>query len=319
MKSVIASLALIVAIGAPAVAQDGQQKPPQKPQNQAAPAGSREARIAELIKKLGDPQFDVREAAQRELEAIGAPAAKALDEATRSADPEVASRATEALARIREGRGQRPSDEPPQDLSEEPPLRDPRLPPEMPDMREMMKELQEQMKDLQQTLPPEFSEMFKDLFQGRLPGQPGEEEQGAEPRPGQPRVRVWTWNNQQPLPQRRRGSPFEQGLGLELGPATPALRAQLGIAGDEGVVVNQLDPEGRAAKAGLQTFDVIVGVDGRSVRSPRDLAPLLQAGGKVELYRRAKLETVEVPAPGPAPAPAPTPAPAPGGSGERSF
>lgn len=302
MKRLVTTLVLFGAVSLfPAQAQDG-GRPPQG----QSPAAARDARIAELVRKLGDPSFDAREAAQRELIAIGGPALKALDEATRSADPEVASRATEAISRIRAG-GREPQPEQPQ--VEE---RDPGLPPDMPpmpDMRDMFKELEGQ-------LPAEFGEMLKELFQGRLPGQ---DEQGEpeERRPGQPRVRVWNWSSE-PRPNQSPGS-FDRALGAEVAPASPALRAQLGISGDEGLVINQLDPEGRAAKAGVQLYDVIVGVDGRSVRSARDLRPLVQGGGKVELYRRAQSQTIEVPAPAQAkPAPAPTPTP-PSGNGERSF
>lgn len=299
MKRILTSLVLFGAVSAvPVLAQEG-AKPPQ------GQAATREARIAELVRKLGDPSFDVREAAQRELIAIGGPALKALDEATRSADPEVASRATEAISRIRQGGGSRPPEE-------RQPERDPALPPDMPpmpDMRDMFKELEGQ-------LPAEFGELLKDLFSGRLPG---EDEQGApeERRPGQPRVRVWQWSNE-PRPNATPGS-FDRALGVEVVPAHPALRAQLGLPDNEGLVINQLDPEGRAAKAGVQLYDVIVGVDGRSVRSPRDLRPLVQGGAKVELYRRAQTQTIDVPPPGQAkPAPAPTPTP-PSGNGERSF
>lgn len=305
MKRLLTTLVLlfgVVSVSAlPALAQDGARPPLGQ-----GPAATRDARIAELVRKLGDPTFDVREAAQRELIAIGGPALKALDEATRSADPEVASRATEAISRIRQG-GREPRPEEPRD---EP---DPSLPPDMPpmpDMRDMFKELEGQ-------LPAEFGEMLKELFQGRLPGQ-DEQGQPEERRPGQPRVRVWNWSSE-PRPNTPPAS-FDRALGAEVAPASPALRAQLGISDDEGLVINQLDPEGRLAKAGVQQYDVIVGVDGRSVRSARDLRPLVQGGAKVELYRRAQTQTIDVPAPGKAPTPAPTPTPTPpSGNGERSF
>lgn len=299
MKRFLSTLVLFSGLisASPVLAQDGAP-----PLGQGA---ARDARIAELVGKLGDPSFDVREAAQRELIAMGAPALKALDAATRSADPEVASRATEAIARIRQG-GREPRPEPqPRDA------RDPSLPPDLPPMPD----LGDMFKDLEGQLPAEFGEMLKELFRGRLPGQ---DEQGEpeERRPGQPRVRVWNWSSE-PRPNTPSGG-FDRALGAELAPASAALRAQLGIPGDEGVVINRLDPEGRAAKAGVQLYDVIVGLDGRSVRSARDLRPLVQAGGKVELYRRAQTQTIDVPGPQARPAPAPTPTP-PSGSGERSF
>ncbi|MCO5171017.1 MAG: PDZ domain-containing protein [Planctomycetes bacterium] len=275
-------------------------------------AAERDARIAQLVRQLGDPSFEAREAAQRELIAIGAPALRALEAATKSEDPEVASRATEAVARIRQGRtAERSGPSGPQVEERRPdPRRAPEMPP-LPSVGDIFKELEDQ-------LPPEFGELFKDLFRGRLPGQ--DERDGVEERrPGQPRVRVWTFPQQEDRPTP--GTPFDRALGAQVGPAGAALRAQLDLPDGEGLVVNQLDPEGRAAKAGIQLYDVIVGVDGRSVRTPRDLQPLLRAGAKVELYRKAQLQKLDVPAPQAAPAPPATPAPpqrAPS-SGERSF
>jgi hypothetical protein len=288
VRSMVLSLSLLLGpLALPAAAQ------------QTQPAQTRDARIAELIQKLSDEKFDTREAAQRELVAIGAPALRALEEASRSPDADLAARATEAISQIRGGRGQAPaapeSREPrPQDL-EAPPL-------PVPDMRDVFREL-----------PPEFQQMQKmleEMLRGQLP------DQDEQPTPdGQPRVRVWQWSNG-PRPQ---AQGIDRALGLELAPATPALRAQLGIEGAEGVVVNDLDPSSVAAQAGLQRYDVIVGVDGRSVRSARDLQVMLKKATRVELYRRAQQQALEVPAlQAPAPTP-PAPAPRGNGSSERSF
>lgn len=299
MKHVVAGLALVGALSSfsGALAQERGQQPT---------TTTREAKIAELVRKLGDPDFETREAAQRDLVALGAPALPALEQAKKSPDPEVASRATEAIARIRGGRAEAP---PPGPETRGPdPMRNPEMPP-LPDMSEVFKEFEEQ-------LPREFGDMLRELFRGRLPGQDEQEDPVEERRPGQPRVRVWQWSNEgRPGP----ASPFDRALGAQVGPAGAALRAQLGLPDDEGLVINQLDPQGRAARAGIRLHDVIVGVDGRSVRSPRDLQPLLKGAAKVELYRRAQLQTVDVPAPEAAPAPAPAPTPAPRNKDERSF
>lgn len=300
MKHVITCAALLFGAATLPVVASAQDRPAQG-------AAERDARIAELVRKLGAPDFEAREQAQRELEAIGAPALRALEAATKSEDPEVASRATEAVARIRQGRTAERSG--PQVEERRPdPRRAPEMPP-LPSVGDLFKELEDQ-------LPPEFSDMFRELFRGRQPGQ--DERDGVEERrPGQPRVRVWTFP-QQDERQATPGTPFDRALGAQVGPTGAALRAQLDLPDGEGLVVNQLDPEGRAAKAGIQLYDVIVGVDGRSVRTPRDLQPLLRAGAKVELYRKAQLQKLDVPAPQAAPAPPAPPQRAPS-SGERSF
>jgi uncharacterized protein (TIGR03067 family) len=61
------------------------------------------AEIDQLIRQLGSPQFEDREAAVRRLEAIGEPALEALHKAARSADAEVRRRARGLLELI-EGR-----------------------------------------------------------------------------------------------------------------------------------------------------------------------------------------------------------------------
>jgi tetratricopeptide (TPR) repeat protein len=59
--------------------------------------------IAELIKKLGSAEFEEREQATTELREIGTPARAALEQATRSGDPEIKMRAADVLVDIRYG------------------------------------------------------------------------------------------------------------------------------------------------------------------------------------------------------------------------
>src|SRR6188768_1686330 len=54
---------------------------------------NRAAQIEQLIQQLGDEKFEVREAASRGLAALGQRARAALEQATKSDDAEVASRA----------------------------------------------------------------------------------------------------------------------------------------------------------------------------------------------------------------------------------
>ncbi|HZT82897.1 MAG TPA: HEAT repeat domain-containing protein, partial [Gemmataceae bacterium] len=60
-------------------------------------------RIKDLIRDLGNDDFDKRQAASAQLTAIGAPAAPLLREAAKSADPEVVRRAKECLKQIESG------------------------------------------------------------------------------------------------------------------------------------------------------------------------------------------------------------------------
>src|SRR5207248_10422906 len=57
-------------------------------------------RIEKLVQQLGSPSFQSREAAVRELVAIGPAVLPAVGAATRSADPEVARRARDVFNRV---------------------------------------------------------------------------------------------------------------------------------------------------------------------------------------------------------------------------
>ena len=97
MRRVAIALALGAFLAGAATPSRAQSEPP------APKAGEKtqEKRIERLIQQLGDDAYEKREAAQRELEAIGRPALPALRKATSHEDPEVASRA-EAIVRARE-------------------------------------------------------------------------------------------------------------------------------------------------------------------------------------------------------------------------
>lgn len=61
---------------------------------------ARRSRIQTLVRKLGDPSFETREAAQAELTAEGPPALPLVARAANDPDPEVARRARECLDKI---------------------------------------------------------------------------------------------------------------------------------------------------------------------------------------------------------------------------
>jgi serine protease Do len=61
-------------------------------------------------------------------------------------------------------------------------------------------------------------------------------------------------------------------LGAELGNVTQEMAPHLGLkAGQEGAYIASVTPNGPGAKAGLQSGDVVTGIDGRPVRDSDDL------------------------------------------------
>jgi serine protease Do len=69
-------------------------------------------------------------------------------------------------------------------------------------------------------------------------------------------------------------------LGIAVAPLTPELANRLGVDTDaKGVVVEEVNPDGRAADAGLQPGDVIAQVNRRPVQSVEDLRSAVKTGG----------------------------------------
>jgi C-terminal processing protease CtpA/Prc len=91
----------------------------------------------------------------------------------------------------------------------------------------------------------------------------------------------------------------EQHLGLTLSPVGGALRQQLGLAKDQGLLVEQVMAESPASRAGLRQFDILIQVNGQPVKSSTtafrktltDMAP----GAEVEVVvlRQGKQETLK--------------------------
>jgi len=61
-------------------------------------------------------------------------------------------------------------------------------------------------------------------------------------------------------------------LGVSMQPLDRDLAAALRVGDAKGVVVNGVEPDSPAGRAGLRAGDVITGIDGRRVETPRDLA-----------------------------------------------
>ena len=69
-------------------------------------------------------------------------------------------------------------------------------------------------------------------------------------------------------------------LGVATSPLDPALTAQLGLTPGLGLIVEEIIPDGPAAKAGVQALDVIKQVNDQLVSNPAHLAALARHFGK---------------------------------------
>lgn len=87
-------------------------------------------------------------------------------------------------------------------------------------------------------------------------------------------------------------------LGVAVGQPSEALRSQLNLAKDEGLMVESVVPESPAAKAGLQRFDLLMKVNGKAPKEPHDLVAAVNAAkeGKLtlDLVRGGKHQTISV-------------------------
>ena len=90
----------------------------------------------------------------------------------------------------------------------------------------------------------------------------------------------------------------EYWLGCSPSRPSPALQAQLKLPKDQGLVVEDLQPESPAAKAGVKQYDILLKGNGKPLTSLRDLLHLIDQvkDGKLtlELLRGGKHETVTV-------------------------
>jgi hypothetical protein len=134
--------------------------------------------------------------------------------------------------------------------------------------------------------PPEFQEFFRRRFGerfGQLPPMPSEFDEffrrpREEPPAGRPNAR----------------------LGAQTGPVSETLRQQLGLKENEGVLVERVEPESLAARAGLQAHDVIVSIDQAPVGNRWELRQAIAeraASGapfEVVVVRKAQRQTLQM-------------------------
>lgn len=90
------------------------------------------------------------------------------------------------------------------------------------------------------------------------------------------------------------GSPF----GVDVAVVEPALRAQLGIDDDQGVVVTAVADGSEAAKAGIQPHDVLLRIGGQPIATPEQFNETVAAEqGKavtIQLLRRGQAQAIGV-------------------------
>jgi serine protease Do/serine protease DegQ len=88
-------------------------------------------------------------------------------------------------------------------------------------------------------------------------------------------------------------------LGVSVQDLTPALARAFGIQNDRGAVIAQISPNSAAQRAGLQTGDVVLAVDGKAIRNAnqlRNAIGLLTVGEQVTLtiLRDGKTRNIKV-------------------------
>lgn len=88
-------------------------------------------------------------------------------------------------------------------------------------------------------------------------------------------------------------------LGVGIQPMTNELSKHFGMSTVEGAVVTEVRPDTPAARAGIETGDVIVQFDDHAIHSPRDLQSVVERAGvgashKVVVRRHNKPETLNV-------------------------
>jgi serine protease Do len=87
--------------------------------------------------------------------------------------------------------------------------------------------------------------------------------------------------------------------GAEFTPLAEGMRTYFGVG--SGLLVIRVGPGTPAAKAGLVAGDIVTGVDGRRIRSVRDLVAALEEAGEdglsLRVVRRNESRTIRIPGP----------------------
>lgn len=89
-------------------------------------------------------------------------------------------------------------------------------------------------------------------------------------------------------------------IGLGGGPVPAEIRAQIDIEPGAGVLVREVTPDGPAAEAGVEQYDILLSANGKPVRDLNELADLVGEQGELkgritlDLLRRGRPKTVWV-------------------------
>jgi hypothetical protein len=83
-----------------------------------------------------------------------------------------------------------------------------------------------------------------------------------------------------PMPGMPHAVHHQPAFGIMTAPVGQQLQAQLNLPDGMGLIVEQLDPAGAAAAAGLKRFDILRKFDDQILCSPQQLAALAKAAGK---------------------------------------
>jgi serine protease Do len=102
------------------------------------------------------------------------------------------------------------------------------------------------------------------------------------------------------LTQLEHGERVERGfIGISMQPITKDLAKAFGLKNSNGALVNELSLDGPASLAGIKSGDIITGVNGKTINTPRELA--ITVGGikpdseiKLALLREGEEKTVSV-------------------------
>ena len=95
------------------------------------------------------------------------------------------------------------------------------------------------------------------------------------------------------------GSVTRGWLGVEIQPVTSGIADSLGLKKPEGAIVDSVESGSPAAKAGVETGDVIADVNGKAVKNARALARMIatlapDSAVKLDIVRHGKNETLSV-------------------------
>ena len=284
--------------------------------------------VEKLVEALGGPTFAEREQAEAALRRLGEEARGALETRRDSTDPEVRWRVNRLLEDLGPGTSGSGSAPPRPDLGEllQPPRRRPSAPPrEQAEVEDFFRELRDlkprgDLRDLEPrpptgrrpAEPQEVEELFRDLRQleedlwswelgprgrqGRL-----EREMNDLQRPWSELLQEFVdqlWGDEpgltSPLP-RVVAPPTTEGprLGVLVAPPGEALQAQLQLDPGLGLLVEAVQEGSIAERAGVEQFDVIMGINNVTVTRAQVLLDQLQrmdpgAQGKLTVIRQAR-------------------------------